>query len=296
MIIFYGEGRLGNQIFQYQALSRIASPGERIVAVGLEDLQHALELSGPRLWVLTRSRPVKGFFKYVVLPLVLRPLARTLRLINYASETWFGEAPNNGPSGEIYARTGLLRHLTFVDGGHYQNSVYWTALFPAALFEVKAVLRNAAKHFLAGIDATTAHRTFVHVRRTDYLTHSDFGLTDLALPAGFYLHAIETLRARVGATHLVFVTDDPGWVQAQFAHIGEKTIASFEAALDFAIMTECDSGILSNSTFSLAAALMLRRPDVVLAPEHWFGFRVGTWYPPRIRYEHANLVYLPALL
>ena len=37
-IFFIGEGRLGNQIFQYAALCSIAPPGTKILAIGLEDL------------------------------------------------------------------------------------------------------------------------------------------------------------------------------------------------------------------------------------------------------------------
>jgi hypothetical protein len=292
MIFFYGEGRLGNQIFQYQALSQFARPGERIVSVGLEDLQRWLELDGPKLVVLTRSRLLKRIVKFLIIPLLLRPLARTLRLLNYGCETRFGISPNDGPGGELSMRAGLLRGSTFVDGGHYQNSSFWTSLFPVPLFRVKTPLRDAARSYLYSICGERTRPTFVHVRRADYLTHADYGLDDFCLPAGFYRTAIGELSQRVGQSHLVFVTDDPGWVEENFGDIFDKTIVSSEAEMDFAIMTECARGILSNSTFSLAAALMLKNPDVVIAPKFWFGFRAGVWYPPKFCYDHPKLVYL----
>jgi hypothetical protein len=292
MIFFYGEGRLGNQIFQYQALSQIARPGERIYAVGLEDLQRSLELGGPELVVLTRNHLFKLIVKYGVNPLLLRPLARTLRLLGYGCETSYGVAPNDGASGELSMCAGLLSGLTFVDGGHYQNSSFWASLFPAPLFRIKAILRDAAKSYLDSVCGESLRPTFVHVRRGDYLTHADYGVDDLALPAAFYRTAITELVRRVGQTHLVFVTDDPEWVAENFRYVADKTIVSSDAEMDFAIMTECAGGILSNSTFSLAAALMLRNPDVVIAPKFWFGFRVGAWYPPKICYRHPKLIYL----
>jgi hypothetical protein len=72
-------------------------------------------------------------------------------------------------------------------------------------------------------------------------------------------------------------------------------VASFSPALDFAIMTECGSGVLSNSSFSLAAAFMMTSPDLVIAPRYWFGFRVGQWFPPRIQAIHEKLLFLPVL-
>ncbi len=46
-ILFIGEGRLGNQIFQYAALSSIARPCARLTAIGLEDLEGLFDLMVP---------------------------------------------------------------------------------------------------------------------------------------------------------------------------------------------------------------------------------------------------------
>ncbi len=292
MIFFYGEGRLGNQIFQYQALSQFAKPGERIVSVGLEDLHRHFELRGPRLLVLTRNGLLKRIIKYALKPFLLRPLARTLRLFNYGSETSYGVPPNDGASGELLMRAGLFGSLTFVDGGYYQNAAFWPALFPTPLLRIKAALREAARRYLDSITGGNLRPTFVHVRRGDYLTHTDYGLTDLALPAGYYRAAIGELASRMDRTHLVFVTGDRKWVEENFIDIADKTIVSFNAEMDFAIMTECAGGILSNSTFSLAAAFMLQNPNVVIAPKYWLGFRVGAWYPPKMHYAHLKLIYI----
>jgi Glycosyl transferase family 11 len=293
MILFYGEGRLGNQIFQYQALSQIAKPNEHIVSVGLEDLERSLELCGPKVTVLTRSGLLKRIIKYILCPLLLRPLARTLRLFNYGCEPSHGLPPNDGPSGELSIRVGLMPAITFVEGGCYQNAGFWPTFFPAPSLRVKSTLRDAARRSLDSICGVGSAPSFVHVRRGDYLTHSNYGLDALTLPAAFYHFAARELAERVGRAHLVFVTDDPRWVEENFRAIGEKSIVSSDAGMDFAIMSECANGILSNSTFSLAAALLLKNPQVVIAPEYWFGFRVGTWYPPRIRFEHPKLIYLP---
>jgi hypothetical protein len=291
MTFFYGEGRFGNQVFQYQALCRLAKPPERILAVGLEDLQRCLELAGPKPVVLARGRLIKGAFKILVVALLLRPLARTLRILNYAHETRCGVSPNDGASGQMTFRPGLLRFLTFIDGGYYQNSSYWPSLFPASLFRIKENLSDIARRYLESTAGPHRVPVFVHVRRGDYLTHTDYGLKDLALPATYYHSAIALLRRQLGPAHLVFVTDDAMWVEENFKDISNKSIASFDADMDFGIMTQCAGGILSNSTFSLAAALMMNNPRSVIAPEYWLGFRAGKWYPPAIRFQHSALSY-----
>lgn len=295
MIFFYGEGRFGNQVFQYQALRYLARGRERVLAVGLEDLERHFELSGPRVAVLTRLWLVKRAIKYLLLPLVLRPLARTLRLVTYVHETQDGKAPHRGYSGTLDVRRGLLRRITFVDGGYYHNSCIWTSLFPLGSFAVRSFLQRKARGYLDSICGAAVRPAFIHIRRGDYLGYRAYGVSDLLLPTEFYRRAIDELRRRLGNIPLVFVTDDPQWVREHFADITEKHIPAFDAALDFAIMSECGSGVLSNSTFSLAAALMIRQPELLIAPQYWFGFRAGRWLPPRIHIPHEKVIYLPPM-
>ena len=294
MILFYGEGRLGNQIFQYQALTQVARPGERILAIGLENLADTLELRGPKVSVLTRRWLLKRIFKYLINPLMLRPLARSLRLIGYVSETRDEDPLHPGPGGSLSRKSGLLRRLTFVDGGHYQDSTLWRDIFPSPQLRVTGRLRSAAARYLKS-RSSLGRAAFVHVRRGDYLGFQTYGLSDLSLPVTYYRTAIKELECRIGRRHLAFVTDDPGWVEENFRDIPDKSIASFDPAMDFAIMAECGGGILSNSTFSLAAAFLLDAPEIVIAPRFWFGYRPGKWLPPRIEVEHEKLIYVPVL-
>ena len=295
MIIFYGEGRLGNQVFQYQALSHIAKLSEAIMAIGLEELQQVFELRGPKLLILTKSLLVKRIAKYLFIPLLVRPLARTLRLINYAMESTGGTHPHTGATGEIQLQRGLINCITFVDGGYYQNSILWKEPFPAKLFHLKEELRSAANNYLTSVITEDAKPIFVHVRRGDYLGYGSYGLTNFSLPAEYYRRAMQALSEQFERVHFVFVTDDAPWVADTFNDVINKSIASFSAKMDFAIMAACRSGVLSNSTFSLAAAFMLDSPETVIAPRYWFGFRVGEWYPPRIQVMHDKVNYIPVL-
>jgi hypothetical protein len=294
MILFYGEGRFGNQLFQYQALSHIARGQERIIAAGLEDLEQHFELNGPKVAVLTRQGLIKRAVKYLLLPFVLRPLAR-LGLLNYVHELQSGTPPHHGNSGRLCRRNGLLRHITFVDGGYYHNASLWSSLFPLRSSVVNPSLRKAARQYLDSVCGAGLRPTFIHIRRGDYLSYKAYGVSDLTLPLEFYQRALAELERLIGKRPLVFVTDDPQWVQERFREIPDKVIPAFDAPMDFAIMTECGSGILSNSTFSLAAALMMQKPELIVAPRFWFGFRVNRWLPPAIEVAHEKLLYLPVL-
>lgn len=170
--------------------------------------------------------------------------------------------------------------------------MYWKDYFPTTLIELNEKLRDAAQAYLKAQCPRGEVPVFVHVRRGDYLGFTAYGLGDLELSVDFYRRAISLVKQKFGNIHLVFVTDDALWVAEHFSDAAIKSIASFSPEMDFAIMTECRGGVVSNSTFSLAAAFMMSNPDLVVGPEYWFGFRVSSWYPPEIRCPHEKLLYL----
>jgi Glycosyl transferase family 11 len=286
MILFYGEGRLGNQILQYLALARMARPGEHIVAIGLENLQQNLKLRGPRLRVVSRNALIKRAVKYLLLPLLIRPCARLLRLFDYVSEERTGGKPRR--------QRGAITQLTFVDGGYYQSASLWDRIFPSDHISISDDLRRSAQDYLVLVGRQAVRPSFVHVRRGDYLLHRPQGMEDVVLPLAYYRRALHELESRAGKKPLIFVTDDPKWVEDNFRDIPDKIVTALDARFDFAIMTQCGSGILSNSTFALAAAIMMQSPEVVIAPRFWLGFRARRWVPEGIHAAHEKLVYIDA--
>ena len=292
MIIFYGEGRLGNQILQYQALNRIAKHGEMVCAIGFEELHNTFELNGAKVIVLTHSLFIKRVYKYLLIPLILKPLAKWLRIFNYIHEPIDGSPPHTGSSGQLKLSEGLFSNLTFAHGGYYQNPALWESIFPNQSLTIKSALLAQVKQYLTEQVPVKATPVFVHVRRGDYVGYSTYGLNDLVLPSSFYRKAVREVREKIIDPWFVFVTDDAKWVTENFSDISDKSVASLNARFDFALMTQCHGGILSNSTYSLCAALLMNKPRVLLAPEYWFGFRVKKWLPPRIRIDHECVRYL----
>lgn len=289
LILFAGEGRLGNQVFQYVALSTVAGKDSLVIAAGLEDLARGFELLGPRCRVVPGGLWMKRLVKYLLRPLLLLPVSRWLRLVSYAREPETGGA-HRGHDGRLLVRWGLLRSVLFVDGGYYQNSDYWPELFPPRALRLREQWRDEARRLLGSVG--DSRPLFLHVRRSDYVGYTPYGLRDLLLPMGYFREAIAEARARLGPRPLLIVTDDPQWVEREFADVPDRTVISGQPMVDFAVMAECAGGILSNSSFSLAAAMFVRDPEIVLGPRYWFGFRVREWLPPRIRFEDPRISYL----
>ncbi len=189
----------------------------------------------------------------------------------------------------------MIGGLLFVDGGYYQNSEYWGDLFPPRWLTLRREWRDKAAQLIAGQRMPPAHPFFLHVRRGDYLGYSSHGVSDLVLPTEYFRRAIEEFRASRAFNLLLVVTDDPVWARAEFADVPEAVVISCDPRTDFALMAACEGGIVSNSTFSLAAALFMPRPLLVIAPKYWFGFRVQRWLPSKIRFDHPSIVYREVL-
>ena len=232
-IFFIGEGRLGNQIFQYAALSSIAPGSAQVVAIGLEDIEELFELQGPRLTVLRGGIWFKRFAKRVLVPFVLRPLARHLRLISYACDPVRGDT-HRGSAGELELRRGMFASLVFVDGGYYQSSEFWRDIFPPRPLELRQEWRVRAREVIARhAGRTPARPYFLHLRRGDYIGYTTYGVTDLLLPTEFFREAIEKFRSRGGFDLLVVVTDDATWARAEFADLADVVVISEDPARRF---------------------------------------------------------------
>jgi len=291
MLIFIGEGRLGNQVFQLRYLRSARAPGETIVAVGLESTADIFELE-PGIRIIRLGKWGKRIVRHLLLALVLRPLAANLRLINYATEVPASCGDGTDGSGLANVRTGLFARLTLVDGGYYQAARHWPAVLPADDFRIRPA-RQAVADALYRQVGSGQPCAFVHVRRGDYTQWSAYGQSDLALPATYYLAGIREILALAPEARIAFVTDDPAWVREHLAPAcpGSTVVAGTEAD-DFCFMRACDAGVISNSTFSLAAALLMYRAEIIVGPRHWLGFRSAEWLPPGIEFSNARIRYI----
>ena len=203
---------------------------------------------------------------------------------------------NNGstdPSGEMVIQQGLLP-ITFVDGGFYQNlsdllspeDFRFLILRDDVLVAARAVVGKAMRN-------KSWPSVVMHVRRGDYVGYSAYGLGDVLLPVAYYEKAVATAREYLGAdAEILVVTDDPSWCEQALEALQPFTVVSGTEAVDFALLSMFPIAILSNSTFSLAAACVGPEVERVIGPEFWFGHAVKQWYPPRICARDARFVYV----
>lgn len=290
--IFVGDGRLGNQVFQFVAI-RVLLGEEELWTPNLRALKEVFNVTSNVKTLLIPASAEK-ILRRIIGPICVKPLFKWLRLGTYCHEP-MGLMSNGSrdPSGDMVTQRGLLP-ITFVDGGFYQNL---SDLLSPADFRCLTLRDDVLRAARAVVDKAVAGKPWpdavMHVRRGDYVGYRAYGLDNVLLPVAYFQRAAATAREYLGTgAEILVVTDDPAWCEQALAALQPFTVVSGSEAVDFALLSMFPVAILSNSTFSLAAACV--GPDVkrVIGPEFWFGHTVKQWYPPRIRARDERFMYV----
>lgn len=134
---------------------------------------------------------------------------------------------------------------------------------------------------------------FVHIRRGDYVSWPSKEHPAI-LPASYYRKCLKIVQAKIPNSFFIFTSDDPFYIKDVFGDLENSSYISQGSSYeDFALMTQCQGGILSASSFAWWAAYLARFHNgdgIFLAPKHWCGHRLGYWYPVFIKSSFLNYV------
>jgi hypothetical protein len=229
----FGDGRLGNQLFQLGVLFAVAAKtGHRFgLPRGAEQLWQCFELDVPAV-----AEPITNVFRE-------------------------GPQPGNFSSQVFHQPDGTA----FV--GHYQSWRYYEHCRP----ELKSFLKFQAGHQDVARSEVERLRSAVglplasvHYRRTDYLDATeDLG----SLHAdGYYDRVFDRLGDDV--MYVVF-SDDLSWCRdnVRRRHVA---FADFDPYVSLCMMTLCDVNVIANSTFSWWGAFLNQMGGTVFTPSRWF--------------------------
>jgi len=281
MFIFKEHGRLGNQIFQYSALRTLCKQNEKLILLGFEDLQATFDNVDAKLVNSNSTRA--DFFLYRQAYIALNLLAKN-RIVNSVSES------KPGIKKGILYTPGMLKSINFVEESYFQ----WEYSFsPSAIssLSLKLSLEQFAKKLISEVSGSSPC-FFVHIRRGDY-THWPSSEHPAVLPLKYYRYCINLVRDSIPDAFMIFVSDDPFYVEDFFGDMKNAYISRHSSLKDFALITQCCGGILSASSFSWWGAYLSHRKNFrrcFLAPEHWLRHRAHSWDPPAIKSSFLTYV------
>ena len=283
MVLFFSQDGLGNQIFQYAFLKTMSRENEIIITIGFDRLKEVLNVKG----ILNVPIPNKFAIRNYLYRF-FKGLCRT-KIIGYVYQK---EVINNGykiESISFGSQKGLLNNIKMVDRGFFQSEKFFND-------SIKPKLKIRSKYYLEAIRILAfvpenKHKIFIHVRRGDYLKWNVLGKKDPSLPIRYYRDGMNYLSEMICNPYYIFLSDDPKYCEEKFCDIKNKIVTKGNnVGTDLAIMTLCDSGVLANSSLSWWGAYLMERPNKLLAPKYWLGFKSKIWFPEGVMPSFAECI------
>ena len=281
MLVFQESGRLGNQIFQYSALRHLCKENETLLLLGFNDLKSIFGGINAKIINLNSLKFERALY-YKVYP-QLDCLSHQ-GLISRISEN---DQLNRY---ELIQKKGLFDSIKFVERSYFQNETLLCHKSIKKLTFNNDILASAT-HILNTIPSLNT-KIFIHIRRGDYLFWPNKD-NPAVLPASYYKKCIDIIYSKVSNPFFIFTSDDQFYVADVFGDLKNSYISRRSSFEDFTLMSHCQGGILSASSFSWWAAYFahLNNPNgIFLAPEYWGGHSVNSWFPPNI--ESNFLIYI----
>lgn len=279
MILFFSSGRLGNQIFQYAFIKKIQLYDEKIIVVGFEDLLEVFEIDDIFNFS-KRNRIFRGIIYKILVPTF--NILSNIRVISqicvdYDIPKGFENFTPRRESISFTQKKGLLKCLRFIKLGYFQSEKFFNPDIVKSLV-IRSKYLTAAEKFFKEIPKD-ANRVFVHIRRGDYKEFKIFGKSTV-LPLCYFNSLIDFFQINYPNSFFIFLSDEPEQIEINFASLKNKKVSlNNNQGTDFAIITLCNSGILSTSSFGWWAAYLIKEKGIIFAPKYWLGFNSHIEFP-----------------
>ncbi len=275
MILFMADGRLGNQIFQFAFLRGVAKKNEIIFCLNMNRFFNAFEFDSKNI-ISSSNRYAIYLMRKAIIPYFIRPLTN-LSIFGYVEQVKYD---NCIPQASYTFKRGILP-LSFVNADFFQSESFFDLDSFCNEVRIKPQYLAAATRFLSDIPVECC-KVFVHIRRGDYLNETFMGESGINLPINYFNNAIELIKNKVRNPFFIFLSDDSACVERFFKDIHPKIISKNSAVVDLAIMSLCDSGIISNSSFSWWGSALMKDRHVIVVPKYWYGWKQKIDSHPKI--------------
>ena len=274
MVVFFEYGRLGNQLFQYASIRKLF-PNEKIILFGFRDLEEAVD-NVDAVFIATQGSFCRRSFI-----LLLQKLLHLCSILRF-----FGSVKESRYNGKylIDSKVGLFPWFTLLLPSCFQHEQFTSALDPAFRLKTQHLVQ-ASQWLETSLDEYTREKTvFVQIRRGDYLVWPDPN-SPAVVGILWYRKIMGQFRKELVNPIFVIITDDPWYAEDMFADDQDTVISKNCLYTDLAIMSLCDYGILSPSSFAWWGAFFSRLSkknesiNEYYAPKYWAGHRSNKWIP-----------------
>ena len=132
---------------------------------------------------------------------------------------------------------------------------------------------------------------FMHIRRGDYL-HWPSKEFPGALDINWYKRAMSLVKTKLQNPIFILMGDDQQYLHDFFDENESIIISDNKAEIDLSIMSLCNAGILSASSFVWWGAFFAnsynKDNSYFIAPNYWLGHRMKRWFPKNFYVQWIN--------
>lgn len=271
MILFFENGRLGNQLFQYFGL-KYYFPRHKLLAFGCEDLSGCFD-SVDAQFMFKDSKKHQSIIRILRAIVFFFVVIRLFGRITEANDKKFFK---------LVIRQGLFYNIYVPQDIYFQHRDIIALIkdAPCLRSDVNQAARNWLNENIKNLDSCSL--IFVHIRRGDYLRWPTSNFPAV-LGLSWYKLAIKFIEQRIDNPVFILMSDDQYYLQDTFENSEQFVISNNSKEIDMALMSFCTSGILSASSFAWWGAFYARanqkQEGIFVAPQFWGGYRLKKWHP-----------------
>jgi hypothetical protein len=273
MILFFQNGRLGNQILQYYGLKKYFS-SHKIIIFGCKELKNLFDNIEANFFL--KENYFGGKFRVNILKILFLFLvkARVIGRITQSRSLRFN----------LSISRGILFNIFFLDSVYFQHQDCVKDLNSQITIK-KKILLSAKNWFKKKNFLLNKNRlVFVHIRRDDFI-HGPLKKFPSVLDLSWYQKAMILMSKKISKPVFILMGNDKFYMRDIFKESKSLIISDNSIEIDFALMSMCSHGILSASTIAWCGAFFAKTkksnnmPSYFFAPKFWMGHRLKKWYP-----------------
>ena len=288
MHIFFGDGYLGNQLFQYSFIKFYIKP-KRLFTTNFFPLQEFIE-NDKKLKIYSLENRVVVFFFRRIFIFILKFMS-FIRLINSISLDTHKYKGTTIESDKIKKKSGIIP-LTFIYPHFFQNKKFHN-LNNRKKIKIKKKYLNRAKIFLDNISKDKNKIIFFHIRlgqKTKHHYHTSnekndvqkftiFGKKGTRLPNSYYIQQLKFFKLKYPNSKFLIISDNTVLSKKIFSNSKNIFFSNLNLYEDLALLSLCSYGVLSNSSFSWWGHYFMKKPKLIVVPKYWLGWKSKKEFP-----------------
>jgi hypothetical protein len=276
MIIAKITGGLGNQLFQYAVGKAVADFHQVELKLDITAYRTYTLHNGCRLELFDITADIATDKEILQFKGSNSFFSKILRKIGmFQKSSYYSEKQRT-----IFDQNVFSFFDRYLDG-YWQNEQYFLGIREKLIVELKSSnpISSNAIEYQSKINYTNS--ISLHVRRGDYLNHSEIGVLDVS----YYQKAVKYLSDIIENPVFFVFSNDLEWCYKNFEFIEgncifvENTKSEID---DLVLMSLCKHNIVANSSFSWWGAWLNNNVDkIVVAPKKWMAVNPNEykWVP-----------------